>query len=371
MKIYLFSPPRVALTSMVMFAFVASSAQAQQVFTKPSGFVRLRAAAATSASSPSFSFVNHALAQKRKSVGEVTTGGADEITSSASSWGIDDFAGSNGPHFVLITSGTQEGDLYNIESNTADTLTLEAGSGDASALVGESFRIYQHNTLESLFGEDPTTGGFQGGLDAEGADQVVIHDGADFITYFYKNVDIPDFLDANDVPEGWVSANDNTTEVGDLIIAPNQGFIILRRSSASDYEVTVFGDVIDQSINVPIVEGFNLISVPYPLEGQVTLDSSGLFDAADTGFLTSLQPGLDANSSELVVTWNGTSYEQYYYKNQNIPDFLDPNDLPEGWVSSADNTVDQGATPLDGGFFIQRKAPNPPLNWVFPSVVSP
>lgn len=196
-----------------------------------------------------------------------------------------------------------------------------------------------------------------------------MYNGASFVTYFYKNQDIPDFLDPDDII-GWVSSGDNTTDVSELTLSPNRGFIILRRSTTADYEVAVFGDVIDDSVNVPIVEGFNLITVPYPVTGTVTLDSSGLFDAADTSFLTSLQPGLDVNSAELVVTWNGTGYDQYFYKNQDIPDFLDPNDTI-GWVSSADNTTTVETTPLDGSFFILRRAPNPPLDWVFPSILAP
>ncbi|MGJ8725799.1 MAG: hypothetical protein ACSHYB_14660 [Roseibacillus sp.] len=363
--------PRALRTTSLIVGGLAllTSSQGQTVFTSPAGYVKLKATAAASSDSPSYNFVNHALAQKRKSVGEITAGGTDVISASASTWGVDDFAGSEGPHFVLITTGSLEGQIYDIDSNTADTLTLATGSGDTSALVGESFRIYQHNTLASVFGADPTAKGFQGGLNAGVADQVIFFEGGSFQTYFYKDENVPDFLDPNDVI-GWVSSADNTIDVSSLTLAPNQGFIVMRRSTASAYEVVVYGDVIDDSINVQIVEGYNLVNVPYPIEGQVTLGNSGLYDAADTTFLTSLQPGLNASNAELVVAWNGTSYVQYFYKDENVPDFLDPNDVM-GWVSSADNTVDVSSTPLDGAFFIQRKAPNPPLDWVFPTVMAP
>lgn len=342
---------------------------AQTVHTSPSGYVKLKAVAATSATAPSYSFVNHALAQDRKSAGVITGGGTDIITASASSWEIDEFAGINGPHFLIFTDGSLEGRIYDIESNTANTLTLSTGSGNTSALTGDSFRIYKHNTLASVFGADPTVNGFQGGLDADNSDQVILYNGTSFNAYFYKNQDIPDFLDPNDII-GWVSATNDEVDLSDLVLPPNKGVIVLRRSTASDFEIPVFGDVIDDSINVPIVDGYNLVSVPYPISGTVTLASSGLYSPSDTTYQTSLQPGLDANSAELVVTWNGSGYVQYFYKDQDIPDFLDSEDIV-GWVTSADDSVDVGSTTLSGGFFILRKAPNPPLDWVFPSVLAP
>ena len=268
---------------------------------------------------------------------------------------------------MIVGTGAVEGDILDIVSNTSNTLTLASGSGDLSGLAGETITIYKHNTLASIFGADPTANGMVGALDANTADQVLLfEEGSGFVTYFYKNVNIPDFLDPNDIT-GWVTSADNTNDASNTPLPPNRGFIILRRAT-SDFEVTAFGEVMDGSINVPIAEGYNLICVPYPIPDEVTLLSSGLYDAADPGFLTSLQPGLDTNDSELVVLWNGTGYTQYFYKNVNIPDFLDPNDIT-GWVSSADNTTDAGTTPLNGSFFILRKSPNPPIDLIFPSVL--
>jgi uncharacterized protein (TIGR02597 family) len=334
-------------------------------FTAPSGYTTIVADAASDASTPTYSFVSHSLARKRQAAAVVTSGGTDTLTVTDAGWTPGEFAGT--PHYVLIASGDTEGDIFNIVSNTADTLTV-SGAGDLSALATVSITIYEHNTLTSVFGADPTTKGLTAGLDANTADQIIFYDGAAFKTYFYKNVNIPDFLDPNDIL-GWVTSADNTTDVGDTILPPNEGFVILRRALTA-LSVVAFGDVIDDSVNVPIADGYNLICVPYPVSGSVTLGTSGLYDSEDTDYSHSLQPGLDANTAELVVLWDGTAYKQYFYKNVNIPDFLDPNDIL-GWVSSADNTTDASGTPLDGSFFILRKAPNPALNWVFPTVVSP
>ena len=352
---------------------LVTATQAQTVFTSPAGYVKLNATAAPSSSTQSFNFVNHALAQKRKSVGEVTAGGTDTITSNGSSWSTDQFAGTEGPHFVLITTGSLEGQIYDIASNSSDTLTLAEGSGDTSGLVGDSFQIYQHNTLGSMFGEDPEGNGVLGGGDAGEADQVMLYDleAGDFREFYFRNSGDP-FTDT-DIENDWVEDGNINDSAAQTIIPPYQGFIYARRDTSSPLEVTLFGDVITSAVSVPIIPGFNLVAVPAPVDTNLTLGTSGLRPAEGEAEDLSihLQAGGDADDAETILIYDKAtaSYRKYFFRNQGDP-FI--NDIENDWVEDGtDFTTSAADTGLNGGsFFVARKTENPSLNWVFPSVIA-
>ncbi len=362
--------PTLAKAALIAFAFPSLLVPAQGVttFTSPSGYTKLVATKAPSTSVPAYSFISHSLAQKRKVGGVITAGGASSLTSTGAAWGVNEF--STTPHYVLMSDGAKEGNIFQIVSNTADTLTLT--SGDFTANVNDSFRIYQHNTLGSIFGPDPVAKGVVGGFDPATADQILFFDTAsgNFKTFFYKNID-DDFI-GNDVLNGWVDAVDNTVEITNTaIIPPNRGFVYVRRDSGSDLDVTVFGDVIDNSITVQIVPGYNLINVPAPVATGVTLGNSGLApnDPDDPIDLSiHLAAGFDPATAEPIFIWNGSGYDTFFFKN--VLDDFEPD--AKGWVNAADTYNAVPNTSLEPGcFFISRKPTSPPLDWMFPSVVVP
>ena len=370
MNPHFFTRPQSFVPSLAsaLFVAVAASASAQTVFTKPAGYVKLHATAASSSSEPSFNFVNHALAQKRKSLGEITAGGTDTLTSGGSSWTADQFAGSEGPHFALITSGAMEGQIYDIESNTTDTLTLVMDSGDTSGLVGDSFRIYQHNTLGSVFGtEDPTADGFLSGDSSDDASQILFYEAESqsFSVYFF-NTNEGDVFTSFHV--GWVSQGSPTVPAEDTIIPPNQGFIILSRNTAA-FEIPVFGDVIDEDVTVPILaEGYNLITVPYPVATGFTLATSGLYDADNFDPQVHLRPGGNTEEADQVVLRIDNSY-QIFFVNDDEGDIFSSRHL--GWISQNSPDVDASSTIIpQGAFFIFRRDDGVPIDWTFPSAVS-
>ena len=347
-----------------------ASLQGQVVFSSPVGYVKLRASAATSATEPSNTFVNHALAQARMSTGEVTSGATDSITASDSTWSNDEFAGSNGPHFILMTDGEMEGQIYDIVSNSSNTLTLAAGSGDTAALVGDSFRIYQHNTLASVFGSDPEAKGVLGGLNSSSADQVILYDieTSSFRSYFFKN-DAPLF--SGEIDNDWVESGLVFDSAAETVIPPNQGFIYVRADETSALEVAVFGDVIDSAVSVSIAPGFNLIAVPLPVDTGVTLGTSGLNPAGGTAEDLSihLQGGINSTEAETIFIFDSSisNYRSYFFKND-APLFS--GEIVDDWVESGELSTSAANVSLaNGSFFIMRKAENPPLNWVFPSVL--
>ncbi|MDA0768269.1 MAG: hypothetical protein O3A87_11725 [Verrucomicrobia bacterium] len=358
--------PTLAKAALISFGVSALLLPAQGVttFTSPSGYTKLVATKAPSTSVPAYSFISHSLAQKRKVGGVITGGGASSLTSTGAGWGVNEF--STTPHYVLMGDGAKEGTMFEIVSNTADTLTL--ASGDLSGNVNDSFRIYEHNTLGSIFGADPVANGVVGGFGPATADQILLYDTASggFKTYFYKNLD--DFGDEEDVL-GWVNASNNHVEVSSLVIAANRGFVYVRRDHTADLSITVFGDVIDSSINVAIIPGFNLVPVPTPVATGVTLGNSGLAPTNPTDPIDPsihLKAGFGAATADTIFIWNGSGYDTFFFKN--VDDFGDEDDVL-GWVNASNNHTAVPDTSLEpGSFFISRSA-NPALDWVFPSIV--
>jgi hypothetical protein len=259
--------------------------------------------------------------------------------------------------------------MFEISSNTSDTLTLS--SGDFSGEVDETFRIYQHNTLGSLFGADPESKGVVGGFAAAVADQILLFDTAsgNFQTFFFKNETNP--LDPK--PLGWVEAGNEDDTAEDTVIPANIGFVYVRRDDASDLSVTVFGDVIDSAIAVNIIPGFNLVTVPTPVNTGVTLGNSGLapddpLTPADLN--VHLEGSFSAATAETIFIWDGSAYKTYFFKNETNP--LDPK--PLGWVEAGNEDSLATDVPLEpGSFFISLKTGvgRPALDWVFPSVIPP
>lgn len=340
----------------------------QTTYTPIAGYVKLQAAAATSPTEPTFSFVSHSLAQQRKGSGVVTTGGTDFLTASASTWGVDDYAGINGPHFALMTSGSLEGQIYEIDSNSADTLTLATGSGDTSALQGDSFRVYQHNTIGSVFGTDPTPDGFIGGDNTSEANQVLFYDTASssYKVYYYNDETNP--FNPNE-KIGWVSGTLNTVLADDTIIGPTQGFIILNRNDSGIYSKPVFGDVIDDDIAVRIApDGYNLVTVPYPIDAGTTLGTSNLYPADPNDYDPGLhlKPGANTSEADVILVFNGSGYDSYFQNNNDGAPF---GNFHVGWVSATNKSINAASTPISSGSIFILRQDNLALDWVFPSVL--
>ena len=360
--------PKSLLGFICIASIIAGPGSATNLTTAVLGYVNLEATAATSATEPSFNFVQHALAQTRKSEGLISAGGTDTLTSATSSWSTDEFAGTNGPHFVLITSGSQEGDILEIVSNTADTITLEPGSGDLSGLVGESFRVYQHNTLASVFGSDPVADGFVGGDNPSDSGQVLIYDvnANNFIPYYLNTIGGGLFNPNEHL--GWVGPAGDNVSADDTVISPNTGFVIVHRGTSA-YSRPVFGEVLDTVINVPIVsDSSNLVTVPYPIDTGLTLGTSGLYPQNPNDFdpAIHLLAGGNINEAETVLLWDGTQYIPYFYNDDDGGIFANNH---VGWVSSFDTSTDASNTPISGGsFFVVRSDTSPSFRWTFPSI---
>ena len=361
--------PRFILPSLTTALLIFGTASMEaQVFTKPSGFVTIAADAAADASTPTYTFVSHSLARKRKAVVTATGATTSTVTVANVNWDGTEFVGANGPHYLLVESGDSSGLNFDITGMTSDTLTLDVGERDASILNGQELTIYQHNTLGTVFGtEDPTPTGFLSGESSEEGNQVLFYDSGSqsFQTFFY-NTRPSDFLTTRH--QGWVSQSAPSVPAEDTIIEPNRGFIILNRN-VEDFETRVFGDVIDSDVTVPVIaEGYNLVNVPYPVPSGLTLGTSGLYDADNFDPTIHLRPGPSAEEADQVVLRVNGAY-QIYFINSRPSDFLTTRHV--GWVNQNSTSVDAESTVIpEGAFFVFRADDGTSIDWTFPTVVS-
>lgn len=70
-------------------------------------------------------------------------------------WTADQFANPNEPHYLLLDAGVDEGMAVTVLSNTANTLTVELGTGDTLANIeaGDPVSIIPHWTVGAVFGD--------------------------------------------------------------------------------------------------------------------------------------------------------------------------------------------------------------------------
>ena len=126
---------------------------------------------------------------------------------------------------------------------------------------------------------------------------------------------------------------------------------------------------------MPLINGFNLVTVPYPVDKSVTLGTATFRPVNDVDFDVNIHLAAGTrDTADQVLIYNSTTkqYETYYYNNATNP-------LPvggvfyQGWVNATDLTTDAKDTAIPSGAanFILRKTGRPAFNWVFSNVVTP
>ena len=229
---------------------------------------------------------------------------ADTLTAEGSPrWAANEWAGS---YYGFIRSGNVEGAYASIVSNTADTLTLDAGGSlleDGPALA-DSVSIHPFWTLSSLF---PDGAGVHESPSAASRSSEIfipaiaegINNAADATYYYLAGVwrKVGAALDA---------------DFGDTILYPDSYFI-LRNGIPSSTTVTFTGEVVMSGLSLPVVLGDtseqdNPIGLQRPIE--MTLNESGLsatFEAGDTLLIwDNADPKQNRLAADAVsYTWDG------------------------------------------------------------------
>ena len=231
-----------------------------------------------------------------------------------------------------ITSGTYEGFSADIASWTGQTITLEENIESGGVLPetfnGSRISIRELPTLASIFGTDNSAGLKSGTLAT--ADLIYIYASGSFSKYYY-------------FPGGFGQAAEWRDEAGNEAGSTSIHFgdgLIIQTSDTAPKSIYISGSVKLGPTNVPIYEGFNLVSNPSPVDGRLTLANSGL--------QSGLQAGTVATADIIYIPGAGGDFEKYYY-------------FPGGFGQSAEwrefssgDNADATILPNKGSFFIDR-----------------
>jgi uncharacterized protein (TIGR02597 family) len=251
----------------------------------------------------------------------------------------------NSSHYVQLADGT----ILDVTGNTDAVITVAA---DVSTLVSadDQITVKKYTTLSDLFGAT-NSAGLTSGADANSSDLIFImsSDGAGtYGSYYYQDDPFDGFFGG----DGWRGLGNNSTDVSDLIIAPDDG-IIVKRDAATDLSVVVTGTVNAIQHNRTLPAGFSLVSYPYPV--ATTLDDSGIYSASN-GYVS----GGDANSSDIIyVLAPDGSYTSYYRQDDPFDGFFGG----DGWRALGDNSTDVGSTSIPAGSAIIIKHNGSGLDW--------
>ena len=155
---------------------------------------------------------------------------------------------------------------------------------------------------------------------SSGGDTAVIWDGTE-LKHYFRLIDIPDEARSGK----WVDADGN---IASDLIPPGTGFFI-KNNSSNIQEVAVFGNVVEDPVQVQIVPGLQLLSSPY---------SSSFNLASNTALRTSgAVAGFGPGQGDEVFLWNsGTQeFEGYFLGDPNLPQ-----GFADQWIDGAGRAAD-------------------------------
>lgn len=141
-----------ALSTLLCMSFPLT-ASAQSVTTTPVGAVTVTIRGNNSDTIVSIPLIGSQV-EVSSSITSVAagTGSSYILTTATSGWTADQFAGF---HYVRMTSGAKEGMYYTITANSSSQLTVESiGDNLTQIQPGDTFKVYKHWTLNTLFPAD-------------------------------------------------------------------------------------------------------------------------------------------------------------------------------------------------------------------------
>lgn len=316
---------RFSLLILPALLFLGLNLQAQtSVSTDPVGFV------CTDLPATGFTYFGVNLTKAPVLTSATTALDADEVAV-----GVDlSMLDGNNSYSMDITSGTYEGYSAEIASWASQTLTLsediEAGGVNPGDFDGSRVVIREIPTIASVFGATNSAGLKPGTFGS--ADLIYIYTPSGFEKYYY-------FPGGFGQPAGW------RDEAGDLAgstaIHFGDGLVIETRDTALK-KIVISGNVKRGPTNVPILEGFNLVANPSPVQGSHTLASSGLSAGLEAG---------TAGSADIVYIPSASGgFDTYYY-------FPGGFGQTAGWREVTTGAIsDSTPLPDSGAFFVDRRS---------------
>ncbi len=207
--------------------------------------------------------------------------------------GLDGLMESDSRYYAEFSSGDYQGHRVRIDpdSSTDQSVALDLLAEDNTleeidpgGVIGDTFIIYEHDVLVSLFPKDRFTGSNHPGL----ADQVLFFDEGKYEAYFLLDV------------AGryhWAEAGDDRLLNQDAqVVPPGRGAFIRRHSVAAETLFLTSGHIRTHAFVQPLNEGYNLVAPGFPL-WQTPLER-GL--TSDNGFLGALDP----SEADQILAWD-------------------------------------------------------------------
>ncbi len=310
---------------------VGVQAQNNTVSTDPVGFV------CTDLPAMGFTYLGVSLTNAPTLTSANTT-----LSGNTVSVGVDLTALSGNTSYAMeINDGTYEGFAADIDSWAGQTITLtediEAGGVLPGNMTNPGFdgsrvTIRELPTIASVFGATNSAGLKPGALTS--ADRIYLFNSETFSKIFYT------LGGGFGVTEGW--KDEDGFDAGSTPIHFGDGLVIETKDTVAK-KIAISGSVKLGPTNLPLYQGFNLVSNPSPITDSHTL--------ADSGIKVGLQWGSAATGDLLYIPSSGGGFDRYHYT------LAGGFGVTEGW-KNAETGADSDAIllPNAGSFFILRRS---------------
>jgi len=270
--------------SMSAVSLLHAEGDSQSVRTAPVGLATLRVPA-RSARALSVPLANPAVYSGALSAWEGTTLGVENAGWTQDQWGPFE----TNPHVVRVVTGGSAGQTFPILSNTVDTIVLPEGAG-GRLVAGQRFEVVPVDTLAGLFGSNAE--GFQTDADPAKADNILIHEGDAWATYY------------NDGTQ-WLREGDTTTIQNAVPLLPDQGIFLVRKAG-TPLVISVAGEVTPatSASDLP-ADTITFLANPFPINTRLAdlqLQEEPLWKA-----------GPDAASADRVHVYAGKKWTIYFF----------------------------------------------------------
>ena len=245
-------------------------------------------------------------------------GSAVNVATSSNNFDLSSIIGSNGSHYLQVTSGTLEGERFDIAGAGIDSLTLVSdpnifATADSveslntsdgvpvdNALDGATFQILPHRTIDQLFDK---TGPFAGleSTNPSTAARILAYDNRTetpgFVTYM--------LIDTGSVVK-WILTNDllNQVDQGGVRIDRSQG-AYLHPMLGGLTECSV-GMVADHDLAMAFNSAHNLAGAPYPIDqAAADADPGPAIEGRNMQVSTGFNGGVTPTTSSQLFFWAG------------------------------------------------------------------
>jgi len=232
MKIH--APLLIAISGLIFSQ--AANAQLVEAKTVPVGVMSNTVAGSPNGNTfkitPIFVPLHSAFVVNGPKTGKISGVGPNSLTVGSAGWSAGELSAASSPFYLKLNSGSAEGRIFHITSNTLDTLTVNPQGLDLTTLgiltgaSGDQFQIVKGETLASFLGTvaDGVIGGSAANFNSGLTDRILANDASGTVRSFY--------FDTTTAPNQWrrlgSSANQDTTPV-----SPFAGVLYYRISTTS------------------------------------------------------------------------------------------------------------------------------------------